>query len=1678
MANSLRVLPQKSNSKGISKNATICKAFLNKLFLLLCSFTIAASSFAQTGTVQFSQANYPTDESAGTVTLELQRVGGSAGVITATIQTFDGTATIVDDYAGIPSPLTLTWSDGNASPKTVTLPIKSDTQIEGDETFTMDIVSAHAGSPSTATVTIANTPNGTLQFSQATYLTNESAGTVTLELQRVGGSVGELTATIQTHDGTATIVDDYAGIPSPLTLTWSDGNTSSKTVTLPIKADNLLEGDETFTMDIVSAHAGTPSIATVTIEDVPPGTIQFASPSYFVNENAGTVSLEIQRVGGSAGELTVAIQTFNGTATIVDDYAGIPTPLTLVWTDGNTSPKTVTLPIINDILVEGDENFSMVISSTNPDWVGTNSTATVNIIEFDPTGPGQITLMSPNYTVGELEGAVTLEINRVGGNTGILNVDIQTMDGTATITNDYIGIPTPLTLTWADGNMAAKTVTLPILPDLLEEGNETFSLDLSGSSLGSITSSTVTIIDVPTGKAQFASPNYTVNEADGTVTLEIERAGGSYGEISFEIQTSDGTATIVDDYTGIPTPLTLTYSDGNTSNKTVTLPIVSDAIAEGNENFTMNITSTNPDWVGVPDITTVTIIDDDVPADCETPATADAGADQAVCTNDPVAINATASGAGMWSGGTGSFADASMASTTYTPNISELGTTVSLTWTTSDPDGVGPCTAAEDMMDISFDEAPDAGADNATDICEGDLVDLLGLVTVPGGTFSGPGVSGSSFNSTGLPAGDYQVIYTVNSGNSCPDDMAIITITIKDDTIIQVCEVYDVDFCDPSEAPFYSFYWNEMKHVVPGSEFFSQNATHSLSFTEYTDGTALIQGSTQSGSCSVELYIALKEKKDWTTWSAGGGGFKPQGCHPGSLVKEALRYYVIDGSKSTITATGGDCLEEGTLIVTQRPDPADLSTPNLGVHAGPGGALTDSDPNAEGVAGWAWMGPAGDEQKYHIDFNFHIDCQENECLREPEICDGIDNDRDGEIDEGFDSDGDGIPDCEDTEECDGVDNDGDDLVDEGFDADMDGTPDCEDVEECDGVDNDGDGEIDEGFDVDSDGTPDCSDVEECDGVDNDGDGEIDEGFDADSDGTPDCEDVEECDGVDNDGDGEIDEGFDADSDGTPDCEDVEECDGVDNDGDGEIDEGFDADMDGTPDCDDVEVCDGVDNDGDGEIDEGFDADSDGTPDCDDVEECDGVDNDGDGEIDEGFDSDNDGTPDCEDQEECDGIDNDGDGEIDEGFDADSDGTPDCEDQEECDGIDNDGDGEIDEGFDSDNDGTPDCEDQEECDGVDNDGDGEIDEGFDSDNDGTPDCEDQEECDGLDNDGDGEIDEGFDSDNDGTPDCEDQEECDGVDNDGDGEIDEGFDSDNDGTPDCEDQEECDGVDNDGDGEIDEGFDSDNDGTPDCEDQEECDGLDNDGDGEIDEGLDCNDNPPSGCETAYGRYEDSNSCFIDDGFNQWGWTNFFANTGNYTMDLYSGAGQCIINDDRKTGTVSINYESGAITVTVELFQGFVMQEAQLYVGNVPYPVNGNNNTVAPGQYPYNAGSLNDVTSYTFGPIDISDLDTGIYVILHAVTCETQVTKTAVNTSVKTYHKPYENSINLDIDIRYDAFIDVQFMDMSGKLVMKKKAGKVSSGNNMLQISIDGLATEVHIMKIDTGKEVIMKKVYFHK
>ena len=144
-------------------------------------------------------------------------------------------------------------------------------------------------------------------------------------------------------------------------------------------------------------------------------------------------------------------------------------------------------------------------------------------------------------------------------------------------------------------------------------------------------------------------------------------------------------------------------------------------------------------------------------------ATANAGGPYATCVDQPVPISATANGAGSWSGGAGSFANPNNLSTSYTPDLSEAGGTVTLTWTTNDPDGAGPCGIATSNATLTVNALPVVTCGTYGPVCV-DAADITLGGSPAGGTWSGTGVTGNSFDPS---VGTQTVQYDYTDGNGC-----------------------------------------------------------------------------------------------------------------------------------------------------------------------------------------------------------------------------------------------------------------------------------------------------------------------------------------------------------------------------------------------------------------------------------------------------------------------------------------------------------------------------------------------------------------------------------------------------------------------------------------------------------------------------------------------------------------------------------------------------------------------------------------------------------------------------------------------------------------------------------------------------------------------------------------------
>jgi len=115
------------------------------------------------------------------------------------------------------------------------------------------------------------------------------------------------------------------------------------------------------------------------------------------------------------------------------------------------------------------------------------------------------------------------------------------------------------------------------------------------------------------GSFSFSIANYSVNENGGVANITVQRTGGSAGAASVEYATvGGGTATAGSDYAS--TNGTISWSDGDSFERTFSVAITNDALNETNE--TINLALSNPQGgvtLGNQSTATLTILDNDAP---------------------------------------------------------------------------------------------------------------------------------------------------------------------------------------------------------------------------------------------------------------------------------------------------------------------------------------------------------------------------------------------------------------------------------------------------------------------------------------------------------------------------------------------------------------------------------------------------------------------------------------------------------------------------------------------------------------------------------------------------------------------------------------------------------------------------------------------------------------------------------------------------------------------------------------------------------------------------------------------------------------------------------------------------------------------------------------------------------
>jgi len=118
------------------------------------TLTIVDNEVPQPGALSFSAAAYTVAESGGTVTITVNRSGGADGAVSVGYATAAGSATAGTDYTTASG--TLNWANLDSAPKTFTIAVAEDTEVEAAETVALSI------SAPTGNATLGATPAATL----------------------------------------------------------------------------------------------------------------------------------------------------------------------------------------------------------------------------------------------------------------------------------------------------------------------------------------------------------------------------------------------------------------------------------------------------------------------------------------------------------------------------------------------------------------------------------------------------------------------------------------------------------------------------------------------------------------------------------------------------------------------------------------------------------------------------------------------------------------------------------------------------------------------------------------------------------------------------------------------------------------------------------------------------------------------------------------------------------------------------------------------------------------------------------------------------------------------------------------------------------------------------------------------------------------------------------------------------------------------------------------------------------------------------------------------------------------------------------------------------------------------------------------------------------------------------
>ncbi|MEG3997409.1 MULTISPECIES: FG-GAP-like repeat-containing protein [unclassified Microcoleus] len=596
-------------------------------------WTVTAADLNADGTLDLATSNYWTNNVSvvlnvpTTVNFGSATYSGTEGTTDTAVNipvTLSGGTPLSDVTVPIaidPSSSATQNSDYTISPTTVIFPagtttltqnvavtIKPDNLPENAETAILNlgtITGGVAGTAKQTTLTIA--ANGTVSYAIAAgtaSIPEGNSGTKPLTFTATrSGDTGGASSVNYAIAGTATNVSDYNNIGGTSGATAVTGtinfaaDETSKTITLDVLGDTLVEPDETIavTLSNPTSPGVTPTITsatattTITNDDTAGFTVNPIS-GLTTSEAGGKAEFTVKLNAQPTADVTIGLRSDN-----VEE--GTVSTNSLTFTPANyNQPQTITVSGVDDLVtvVDGPQPYKIVTAAAVSTDVNYNNLdpEDVTVTNSDNETPGITVNPTAGLTTGEdgTKANFTVVLNtKPTANVTIGLNSSNVAEGTVstpslTFTPANWDTPQPVTVTGVNDSIVDGNIDYKIVTGLAVSDDPDYKLDAADVSLSNQDNDTAGISITPT------ETTATEGGANGTYSAVLKSQ--PIAPVTLTLTTGEQIEAIA--------PITFTADNWQTA-QTVTVKAVDDTVVEGTHsgNITHSVSSSDAKYNGI-----------------------------------------------------------------------------------------------------------------------------------------------------------------------------------------------------------------------------------------------------------------------------------------------------------------------------------------------------------------------------------------------------------------------------------------------------------------------------------------------------------------------------------------------------------------------------------------------------------------------------------------------------------------------------------------------------------------------------------------------------------------------------------------------------------------------------------------------------------------------------------------------------------------------------------------------------------------------------------------------------------------------------------------------------------------------------------------------------------------------